>query len=136
MSRHLEFLFFITLFVIIDVLALTGITSYKKLEKDEHRYKYLIVSCILYGIFVPLTLIKLLEYENIGTLNFIWNIFSTIIMISIGYYYFNEKINKLKIIAFILGFISLILLYISDNNNKLRLNYFLYLRSNSSFPPN
>ena len=122
MSKYLEFLFFITLFVIIDVLALTGITSFKKLEKDEHRYKYLITSCILYGIFVPLTLIKLLEYENIGTLNFIWNIFSTIIMISIGYYYFNEKIDKLKILAFMLGLTSLILLYISNNNNNNKLS--------------
>jgi drug/metabolite transporter (DMT)-like permease len=118
MSKHLEFLFFIIIFVIIDVFALTGITSFKKYEKDEHRYKYLIISCILYGIFVPLTLIKLLEYENIGTLNFIWNIFSTIIMISIGYYYFNEKIDKLKILAFMLGLTSLILLYISNNNDN------------------
>ena len=111
MNNMLIFIILITLLIVADSFALTGITYYK-----THKHLlYILGPIVLYGLLTPYLLIKILDYEQIGTINFIWNVASTIIMIIVSYYLFNEKINRLKLISFIMGITSLVLLYMSEN---------------------
>ncbi len=57
----------------------------------------------IYGLIVPPLLSKSLLYEGIGIVNFVWNIFSTLIGFAIGIYMFNEKIHNLQIIGVLLS---------------------------------
>jgi multidrug transporter EmrE-like cation transporter len=73
------------------------------------RVDYLSLYIALY-ISIPYFLIKTLKYEGIGIVNLLWNILSTIAVLLIGYFIFNEKINNYQTIGVGLGLISVILL--------------------------
>jgi hypothetical protein len=53
-----------------------------------------------------------LHYGNILILNIIWHLIYFILLFLMGYFIFQEKINFEKIIALILGFISLFIFMI------------------------
>ena len=40
-----------------------------------------------------------LEWQGIGIVNFVWNVFSTILMFAIGYFFFEEKLTYLKAVG-------------------------------------
>lgn len=93
-----------------ESLAMTAITKYYKSDKIY----YLIAGIALYGIVIPYMIISSLNFSGIGTVNFLWNIISTVCMIIIGYYLFNEKVSHLHLISLLLGIASIILLYIAE----------------------
>jgi len=66
-----------------------------------------IIAALIYGLGVVPLLVKTLEYEGIGMVNFLWNIFSTILMFIIGIYIFKEKINYLQIIGILVSFLGI-----------------------------
>ena len=74
------------------------------------NYKQLI---LFFGIiFYALTgyfAFKLLSYAELGVINIIWHLFHFLILFIIGYLFLNEKLSIKKIIASIIGLISLIL---------------------------
>ena len=70
---------------------------------------YLILACVLYAT-QPLFFSKALKYENMSTMNVIWNVVSTCLIIIIGIFLFQEKITTTKCLGIILSIISLILL--------------------------
>jgi len=106
----LNIILFIVVLVTIESTALTCITYY---SKNKNMY-LLAIGCFIYGIIVPCLILKSLEFEGISTINFIWNLFSTVIMIAIGYLLFNEKLNYIKILSFLSGILSIFLLYMSE----------------------
>jgi len=53
----------------------------------------------IYACFVVPLLSKALEWEGIGMVNFVWNVFSTVFMFLIGYYFFEEKLTYLKLVG-------------------------------------
>jgi multidrug transporter EmrE-like cation transporter len=67
----------------------------------------IIAASLLYGLGVVPLLLKTLDYEGIGMVNFLWNIFSTIIMFIIGIYVFKEKIHYLQIIGILVSFLGI-----------------------------
>jgi multidrug transporter EmrE-like cation transporter len=75
---------------------------------------YYIIGSLIYGLIIPYSIKRALSFENISTINFIWNILTTVTMIIIGYLVFSEKLNFKKILAFIVGLLSIFLLYTSD----------------------
>ena len=93
-----------------ETLALTSLTKYSKNNKSI----YLVIGMLIYGIVIPTVIVKSLNFEGIGTVNFIWNIITTISMIIIGYQMFNEKINRLHVISLFLGIAALISLYFAN----------------------
>ncbi len=82
---------------------------------EEKNKKYLIITMILYGIPISLLIYKLLEFRKIGTVNFSWNIFSTISGFCIGVFLFKEKLVSLQWIGVGLGFVSLALIMLSNS---------------------
>ena len=95
-----------------ETFAMTALTKYSK----SYNTYYLMAGIALYGIVIPYMIISSLHFSGIGTVNFLWNIITTVCMIIIGYYLFNEKINHLHLISLLLGVASIIILYFADNN--------------------
>ena len=70
------------LLAVTETIALTSLTKYTKNNKSI----YLIIGMLIYGIVIPTVIVKSLNFEGIGTVNFIWNIITTVSMIVVGYY--------------------------------------------------
>jgi hypothetical protein len=73
----------------------------------------IIAASLLYGLGVVPLLVKTLEYEGIGMVNFLWNIFSTILMFGIGMYIFKEKIHYLQVAGILISFIGIAMVLLS-----------------------
>lgn len=97
-----------------ETVAMTALTEYAKSKDATYKYLLLILSVAIYGGFIPYMVLKSLDYEGIGTVNFMWNIITTVSMIIIGYYVFGDKVNHLHVISLMLGVASIILLYIAN----------------------
>jgi drug/metabolite transporter (DMT)-like permease len=94
------YLFLITLFSIASQYL------FKKVQKKELPYNYLIFGVMMYAL-LGFSIYKLLHYGNILILNIIWHLIYFILLFLMGYFIFQEKINFEKIVALIFGFISL-----------------------------
>ena len=101
-----KILFIIYWLIILIIFETTALYLLKK-NSIYKTNNYLLYSCLIYGIIIPLILLKTLEYEGIGMINFFWNIFSTIGGFLIGIYLFNETINHKQVIGILLSFIGL-----------------------------
>lgn len=53
-----------------------------------------------------------LNYKGIGLINFLWNVFSTIIMFIIGVYIFGEKIRNLQLLGVLISLLGISLVII------------------------
>lgn len=93
-----------------ETAAMTALTKYSK----SHNNNYLIAGIVLYGIVIPYMIIISLNFNGIGTLNLLWNILTTVSMIIIGYYIFNENINHLHLLSLLFGIASIVILYLAD----------------------
>ena len=58
-----------------------------------------IYSAIIFACAAVPLLSKALEWQGIGMVNFIWNVFSTFLMFLIGYFFFEEKLTYLKLVG-------------------------------------
>jgi drug/metabolite transporter (DMT)-like permease len=94
------YLFLITLF------SISSQYLFKRIQQKELHYNYLIIGVILYAL-LGFVIYKLLHYGNILILNIIWHLIYFILLFLMGFFIFKEKINFQKIVALILGSISL-----------------------------
>jgi len=62
------------------------------------KWNIIYAAAIFACAVVPL-LSKALEWQGIGIVNFVWNVLSTIIMFTIGYFFFEEKLTYLKAVG-------------------------------------
>jgi len=76
--------------------------------------KVVIASLIYACLVVPLLYVSM-RYKGSGVIvvNFIWNIFSTLIMFFIGFYFFNETVDNLQILGAMISLLGLGLIIIS-----------------------
>jgi len=112
MKEKLIIFFWLLLIVTAENFALYFIRK----EYAESNYVYLKYGCIIYGLVIPYLLLKTLKYDDIGMVNFMWNVFSTISGFLIGYYLFGEKITKTQIIGVIISFVGLYFIIVNDNS--------------------
>jgi multidrug transporter EmrE-like cation transporter len=103
----LELSMWMILLTSIEAVALT-------LLRIGGLYNLIISSAIFAFAVVPL-LSKALEYEGIGMVNFIWNIFSTLIMFALGVYMFSEKITAVKTIGILVAFLGIGIIVFADD---------------------
>ncbi len=111
-EKYILILYWLTILVIFENTALYFI----KKESIENKNKYIIYSCLIYGLIIPFLLLKTLKYEGIGLVNFFWNIFSTISGFLIGIYLFGEKITNKQMIGIIVSITGLYLILMNDEN--------------------
>lgn len=98
----------------IEAVALTLL----RMEEKRTQLYRIIGAASIYALAVVPLLVKTLEYEGIGMVNFLWNVFSTIIMFAIGIYVFGEKIAGLQLIGIILSLGGLGLILMADSTSK------------------
>ena len=94
------YLFLITLFSICSQYL------FKKIQKKELPYNYLIFGVLMYAL-LGFVIYKLLHYGNILILNIIWHLIYFILLFLMGYFIFQEKFNIQKLVALLFGVISL-----------------------------
>ena len=99
------YLFLITLF------SISSQYLFKKIQKKEIHYNYLIIGVLMYAL-LGYVIYKLLHYGNILILNIIWHLIYFILLFLMGYFIFQEKINFQKMVALIFGCISLFIFMI------------------------
>ena len=98
------YLFLITFFSIVSQYL------FKQIEKNgqngAYNNIYLAIGLAMYTL-LGFSIYKLLPYGSLIVLNIIWHLVYFIVLFIMGYKIYNEKYNFQKIIALILGFISL-----------------------------
>ena len=107
MKRMLELSLWMILLTSIEAVALSLLRIGGPLN--------LIASSCIFAIAVVPLLSKALEYEGIGMVNFIWNIFSTLIMFALGVYLFSEKITAVKTIGILVAFLGIGIIVFADD---------------------
>lgn len=80
----------------------------------------IILASSIYALGVVPLLLKTIHLgtgvgHGIGMINFIWNVFSTILMFAIGIYFFEEKVSGLKAIGVLLCILGIGFIMISDD---------------------
>ncbi len=103
-KKDISLLKWLAVLVFFEFFALYFIQ--KSNESGENK-NYIILSCLLYGLPVALLLSKLVEFKNIGVVNFMWNVASTLSGFFIAMYLFNYKVNNLEWLGVGLGILSL-----------------------------
>lgn len=107
MIKVLELASWMALLTVIEAIGLT-------LLRIGGFWKTVCASLIFAVGVVPL-LAKTLQYDGIGMINFVWNVFSTVLMFAIGIYIFSEKITRLKSIGILLSLAGLALIMLADD---------------------
>lgn len=95
----------------LETFALTLLTMYSRQSSPV----YLIGAIVAYGGLIPYTILKTLDFEGIGTVNFLWNIITTVSMVLVSYYYFNDTVSNLHIISLMLGVASIVLINVANS---------------------
>jgi multidrug transporter EmrE-like cation transporter len=99
-----------------ETISMTALTKYSK-NKDKNTL-YLLLGVFIYGAIIPFLIIILLNVHGIGTVNFLWNIITTVSMIIIGYYAFGDAVSHLHFISLFLGISAIIVLMIAERKPK------------------
>ena len=93
----------------LSAFEFAALYSIKRAKEDEaNRTAFLVLAALLYGAVVPYSLYRSLEYLDIGSVNFAWNVWSTIGAYLIGIYLFHDaKLTVTKAFGVILGLAGL-----------------------------
>jgi drug/metabolite transporter (DMT)-like permease len=106
------YLFLITFFSIVTQYLFKQIEKNRETKNvDLSKFTninnfYLGIGLLMYTL-LGYSIYKLLPYGSLIVLNIIWHLVYFIVLFIMGYLIYNEKYNVQKIIALILGFISL-----------------------------
>jgi multidrug transporter EmrE-like cation transporter len=97
-----------------ETISMTALTRYSKSKNILH----LLIGMFIYGLIIPFLIIMSVKFEGIGTVNFLWNIITTVAMIVIGYYIFGDKLNHLHLISLLLGISAITVLMLANGKGK------------------
>lgn len=67
------------------------------------------ISTLIYAC-QPLIFLESLQFNSLIVMNLLWDVISDVIVTSIGFFYFKEKLSNIKKLGVILSFISIMLL--------------------------
>ena len=95
-----------------ETIAMTAITKYSK----NKNILFMLLGLVIYGIIIPFAVLKTLTFAGIGTVNFMWNIITTVSMIIIGHFFFGDKMSHLHLISLMLVIASITVLYIAEKS--------------------
>ena len=92
------------------ILAMNDVISFgiaKLIYLEIFSINSLAIPIILYGFQLPIFYYGL-KFSSMKLLNVSWNLISNILVSSIGFFYFKEKVNNIEIVGFIFAFLSII----------------------------
>ena len=112
----MQFLFYIYLILSI-VFEISAQYFFKliHLNKIKNNKQIVLILGVIFYSFTGYFAYKLLNYAELGVVNIIWHLFHFIMLFVIGYLFLNEKLNNRKLIATIIGAVSL-LLFMTDGD--------------------
>lgn len=99
----------ISLIVILDIIAWWLLKKYHLTKQNSYLYMAIVVYAMM-----PLLIVKVLKYEGIGTTNMVWNIFSTTIVLLMGYFLFNETLTHYQFLGVMFGILAIVLLCLGN----------------------
>lgn len=99
----------ISLIVILDIIAWWLLKKYHLTKQNCYLYMAIVIYAMM-----PLLIIKVLKYEGIGSTNMIWNIFSTTIVLLMGYFLFNESLTHYQFLGVMFGILAIVLLCLGN----------------------
>ena len=108
---NLQVLYFICILVFFESIAFYSLSKYNQTSKR----RWLFTAMIIYGVVVVTLLTKALKYRGIGSVNFVWNCFSTVTAFLIGVMLFGEKVNNMQWIGVALAMVGLSLILIEPS---------------------
>tara|TARA_Y100000816_G_C26100744_1_gene583283 strand:- start:2024 stop:2371 length:348 start_codon:yes stop_codon:yes gene_type:complete len=99
---------YLFLFIILTIIFEISAQYLFKLKYTKKNLPFYLVptGIVLYAISGYFAY-KLLKYGELGVINIIWHLFHFTALFFVGYFFLNEKLSKKKILASILGIISL-----------------------------
>jgi multidrug transporter EmrE-like cation transporter len=100
--------FFVLIATVIEAIGLT-------ILRQGSTYAIPMTSAIFALGVVPLLHMSL-QYEGIGLTNFLWNIFSTLVMFAIGVYIFKEKTKKLQFMGVLVSLLGVGMILMSPED--------------------
>jgi multidrug transporter EmrE-like cation transporter len=103
--------------ILLTFVESIAIFSIKKYETSGN-WKFFILAGLINGIMVTYLFLRALKYKGVGMTNFIWNIFSTLLVFLIGIYFFKETITNYEYIGIILILVGMILLSIHSSSKS------------------
>lgn len=109
------------MFLILILLNTVSEVFAQYLFKKHHLMKlknnlYPIIGIILYAICGFFSF-KLLNYGEIGIINIIWHLFHFILLFFVGYFFLGERLSNRKIMASIIGLLSLVIFFTDSSNS-------------------
>ena len=105
MHNTLQVCFPIFLLVIVEAFALY--------ELRLGGIRRIVTASLIFALFVVPILYYCIQYEGIGMTNFIWNLFSTLIMIFIGIHFFDENIKPVQRYGIAVSVIGMLIIAMS-----------------------
>lgn len=99
---------------VISVVEAVGLTVLRRggawaIPMASLTYAFFVVPLLSYG----------LKYEGIGMTNFLWNVFSTLMMFAIGIYVFREKVHHQQLIGVLVSLLGIgLILMAPDSGNS------------------
>lgn len=108
-----------TLFSLIAfIVILTGIEAIGQTLITKHAEKpnvsYFLIASLIYGLVVPWMLWYSLKYEGVATVNLLWNVLTIIVMTTIGYVLFKDRVNHLHLISILFAVAAIVMLYFAN----------------------
>jgi hypothetical protein len=97
-----------------EIVAMTSITQYYRHKNTA----FIVIAVIIYGLIVPFLTYSSLFYSAIGTVNLMWNLMTTVSMIVIGRFMFNDTLTRLHIISLLMGLASMSILFVAEIGMK------------------
>ncbi|ARF09967.1 hypothetical protein Indivirus_6_33 [Indivirus ILV1] len=111
---------YVYLYIILLVILLTSIESCSqynlKIFNKSQNIQYFILGSLGY-VIISAILSYLFGFEKMGIVNNLWNVFSSISIVLIGYLFFKEKLSTIQTIGVILGVIGIGLMGIDGYMN-------------------
>ena len=74
------------------------------------------ITSAIYALGVVPLLHYALKYEGIGLTNFLWNVFSTLVMFAIGIYIFKERIHNQQLIGIGIALLGIALILMAPES--------------------
>jgi multidrug transporter EmrE-like cation transporter len=100
------------------MLIVAGVSIFEAIGLTALRFKKIYSIPIASGIYalvvIPL-LYTALKFQGIGMVNFISNIFSTIMLFLIGIYIFDEPLHNLQIVGVLVSLLGLFLILLAPD---------------------
>ena len=87
----------------VELGALYSLQCY---ANDRSETPYLVIGALIFGIAVPALLLRMLQYNGIGKVNFFWNVLSTLGALALGILVFGERINGLQAMGIVLALLG------------------------------